>query len=144
MVTKRPDLFTFPHSRFLGFDHIWNEIETLSRHAGANERGFPFHNIVKVSDKEVLLEMALAGFKKEDIDIQMTDGLLTIKGAVATATDAGREYLHQGVTHKPFVETFRLGEHVVVNGAELTDGLLVISMKVEPPEEQRPLKIELK
>lgn len=140
MVTTKP--FTFPHSRFIGFDHIWDEIERLSKVANANEKGFPRHNVVKTGDDSFVLELALAGFKEENLTVELNKpGLLIVRGE---SGDDGREYLHKGITTKKFTETFRLDEHVVVEGAEFTDGMLVIKLKVELPEEQRPRLIEIK
>jgi len=132
--------FTFPYSRFLGFDHIWDEIERLSDIAGANEKGFPRHNVVKHGDDKFSIEIALAGYKEEDLEAEVNNGVLVVKGTPKTDE---RVYAHKGITAKKFVESFRIGEHVVVDGANFTDGLLVIDMKIEIPEEKRPLKIPL-
>jgi len=140
MVNTRSKVFSFPHSRFIGFDHVWNEIERLTE-MGANEKGFPRHNIVKYSDTEYSMEFALGGYRKKDLEIEAKPGVLIVKG---NPEDDKKEYLHKGITTKKFVETFRLADHVVVDGAEFVNGLLVIHLKVELPEEQRPRKIEIK
>jgi molecular chaperone IbpA len=133
-------VFSFPHSRFIGFDHVWDEIEKLTA-VGANEKGFPRHNIVKYSDEEYAMEFALGGYKKKDLEIEAKPGVLIIRGN--PEEEVGKTYLHKGITTKKFVETFRLAEHVVVDGAEFVNGLLVIKLRVELPEEQRPRKIEI-
>jgi HSP20 family molecular chaperone IbpA len=139
MVNTRTKVFSFPHSRFIGFDHVWNEIERLTE-MGANEKGFPRHNIVKYSDTEYAMEFALGGYRKKDLEIEAKPGVLIVKG---NPEDDKKEYLHKGITTKKFVETFRLADHVVVDGAEFVNGLLVIKLRVELPEEQRPRKIEI-
>jgi molecular chaperone IbpA len=139
MVTTRSKVFSFPHSRFIGFDHVWDEIERLTA-AGANEKGFPRHNIIKYSDTDYAMEFALGGYKKKDLNIESKPGVLIISG---NPEEDAKEYLHKGITTKKFVETFRLADHVVVDGAEFVNGLLVIKLKVELPEEQRPRKIEI-
>jgi molecular chaperone IbpA len=131
MVTTRSKVFSFPHSRFIGFDHVWDEIERLTA-AGANEKGFPRHNIIKYSDTDYAMEFALGGYKKKDLNIESKPGVLIISGNP-----------EEDATTKKFVETFRLADHVVVDGAEFVNGLLVIKLKVELPEEQRPRKIEI-
>jgi len=141
MVNTRTKVFSFPHSRFIGFDHVWDEIEKLTA-VGANEKGFPRHNIVKYSDEEYAMEFALGGYKKKDLEIEAKPGVLIIRGN--PEEEVGKTYLHKGITTKKFVETFRLAEHVVVDGAEFVNGLLVIKLRVELPEEQRPRKIEIK
>jgi molecular chaperone IbpA len=140
MVTTRTKVFSFPHSRFIGFDHVWDEIEKLTA-VGANEKGFPRHNIVKYSDEEYAMEFALGGYKKKDLEIEAKPGVLIIRGN--PEEESGKTYLHKGITTKKFVETFRLADHVVVDGAEFVNGLLVIKLRVELPEEQRPRKIEI-
>jgi molecular chaperone IbpA len=140
MVNTRTKVFSFPHSRFIGFDHVWDEIEKLTA-VGANEKGFPRHNIVKYSDEEYAMEFALGGYKKKDLEIEAKPGVLIIRGN--PEEESGKTYLHKGITTKKFVETFRLADHVVVDGAEFVNGLLVIKLRVELPEEQRPRKIEI-
>ena len=140
MVNTRTKMFTFPHSRFIGFDHVWDEIEKLTA-VGANEKGFPRHNIVKHDDTNYSMEFALGGYKRKDLEIEVQPGVLIIRGNPEEDT---KQYLHKGITTKKFVETFRLADHVVVDGAEFVNGLLVISLRVELPEEQRPRKIEIK
>ena len=139
MVTTRSKVFTFPHSRVIGFDHVWDEIEKVTA-LGANEKGFPRHNIVKYSDTEYAIELALGGYERADLDIETKPGVLIVRGTPAEDT---KEYLHKGITTKKFVETFRLADHVVVDGAGFVNGLLVINLRVELPEEQRPRKIDI-
>jgi molecular chaperone IbpA len=130
MVTKA---FTFPRSHFIGFDHVWNEIERLSDMA--DNKLYPPHNVVKHDETSFSVELALAGYKKEELTIEVKDGILIVKGE---NEGQDREYLHKGISTKKFTRTFRLSEHVVVDGADFTDGLLVIDLKVVLPEEKRP------
>ena len=141
MVHTRSKVFTFPHSRFIGFDHVWNQIEKVAEQ-GANEKGFPRHNIVKYNESEYAIELALGGYERSDLEIETQPGMLVIRGK-PQEEDASKTYLHKGITTKKFVETFRLADHVVVDGAGFVNGLLVINLKVELPEEQRPRKIDI-
>lgn len=130
MVTKA---FTFPRSHFIGFDHVWNEIERLSEMA--DNKLYPPHNVVKHGETTYSIELALAGYKSEELSIEVKDGILIVKGS---KENEEREFLHKGISTKKFTRTFRLSEHVVVDGADFTDGLLVIDLKVVLPEEKRP------
>lgn len=130
MVTKA---FTFPRSHFIGFDHVWNEIERLSEMS--DNKLYPPHNVVKHDNTTYSIELALAGYKSEELSIEVKDGILVVKGEV---DQEEREFLHKGISTKKFTRTFRLSEHVVVDGADFTDGLLVIDLKVVLPEEKRP------
>ena len=141
MVNTRSKVFSFPHSRFIGFDHVWNQIEKVAEQ-GANEKGFPRHNIVKYNETEYAIELALGGYERADLDIETQPGVLIIRGTPQEEKE--KTYLHKGITTKKFVETFRLADHVVVDGAGFVNGLLVIKLRVELPEEQRPRKIDIK
>ena len=140
MVTKA---FTFPRSHFIGFDHVWNEIERLAD--VADNKLYPPHNVVKHSESTYTIELALAGYKKEDLQVELKEGILVITGDNRSTVDTeeGREYLHRGISGKKFTRTFRLSEHVVVDGADFVDGLLVIDLQVVIPEEKRPRNIPI-
>jgi molecular chaperone IbpA len=140
MVTKA---FTFPRSHFIGFDHVWNEIERLAD--VADNKLYPPHNVVKHSESTYTIELALAGYKKEDLQVEVKEGILVITGDNRSTVDTeeGREYLHRGISGKKFTRTFRLSEFVVVDGADFVDGLLVIDLKVVIPEEKRPRTIPI-
>lgn len=134
MVSKS---FTFPYSNFIGFDHLWNEIERVST---ANDATFPRHNVVKYSDNEFAIELALAGYKKDNLSIEMKDGNLTVSG---DGDNVQREYLHKGISSKKFTRTFRLAEHIIVDSADFVDGVLTIFLRLEVPEEKRPRTIPI-
>lgn len=140
MVTKT---FSFPQSHFIGFDHIWTEIERLS--AVADNKTYPPHNVVKRDETHFTVELALAGYKREDLTVETREGLLIIIGDArnSLSTDETVEYLHRGISAKKFTRTFRLSEHVVVQGADFVDGLLVIDLKIVIPEEKRPREIQI-
>jgi len=87
-----------------------------------------------------IIEMAVAGFSMDDIDIELKDGILKIKGAVE---NDDREYAYKGISSRKFEKSFRLSEFVVIDGADLVDGILVVYARVELPEEKRPRKIEI-
>lgn len=135
MVSKA---FSFPRSHFIGFDHVWSEIERLSDMA--DNKLYPPHNVVKHTETQFSVELALAGYSKDDLTVEVKDGILVVQGGKSEAT---REYLHRGISAKKFTRTFRLSEHVVVDGADFKDGLLVIDLKVVLPEEKLPRTIKI-
>jgi molecular chaperone IbpA len=138
MVSKA---FSFPRSHFIGFDHVWSEIERLSEMA--DNKLYPPHNVVKKDEKNFSVELALAGYSKDELTVEVKDGILVISGGKTGEGESDREYLHRGISAKKFTRTFRLSEHVVVDGADFVDGLLVIDLKVEIPEEKRPKVIPI-
>jgi len=127
----------FPRSSFVGFDHLFNELEHVTRHA---QDHYPPHNIIRTSDTDYLIELAVAGFSRDELNIEVKDRTLTVKGEHKSK---GREYIHRGISTKKFKRTFRLSEHVNVNGADLIDGVLSIELKYVVPEELRPRTIEI-
>jgi|TARA_R110000772_G_scaffold1961_2_gene6636 molecular chaperone IbpA len=125
----------FPRSAFLGFDHLFDELDRVAKHANDN---YPPHNIVKINDTSYLIELAVAGFARDELDIEVKDRSLTVSGK---HENRGREYVHKGISAKKFLRSFRLSEYVQVNGADLIDGVLAINLEVVVPEEMRPRKI---
>jgi molecular chaperone IbpA len=127
----------FPRSSFVGFDHLFNELEHVTRHA---QDHYPPHNIIKTGDTDYLIELAVAGFSKDELNVEVKDRTLTVTGEHVSK---GREYIHRGISTKKFKRTFRLSEHVQVHGADLVDGVLSIELKYEIPQELRPRKINI-
>ena len=137
MVSKA---FTFPRSHFIGFDHVWSEIERLSEIA--DNKLYPPHNVVKHNEEKFSIELALAGYSEENLTVEVKEGILVVAGG-KTENSEEREYLHRGISERKFTRTFRLSEHVVVDGANFVNGLLVIDLKVIVPEEKRPRTIPI-
>lgn len=129
-----------PRSLFIGFEPILNELERIHT-AGRIQDNYPPHNVVKVDDENFIIELAVAGFSQDDIHVEVKDGILLIKAEKAEKDE--REYAHKGISSRKFEKSFRLSEFVVIDGADLVDGILVVNARVEVPEERRPRKIEI-
>lgn len=127
----------FPRSSFVGFDHLLSELDYVAKHSSDN---YPPHNILRTGDHDYLIELAVAGFSKDELNIEVKDRTLAVTGEHVSK---GREYIHRGISTKKFKRTFRLSEHVKVKGADLVDGVLSVELKYEVPEELRPRKIEI-
>ena len=127
----------FPRSSFVGFDHLFKELEYTTKHSNDH---YPPHNIVKIDDETFLIELAVAGFTQDEISVEVKDRTLTITGEHVSK---GREFIHRGISTKKFKRTFRLSEHVKVNGADIQDGILAIDLQYNIPEEMRPRKINI-
>lgn len=127
----------FPRSSFVGFDHLFNELEFTAKHA---QDHYPPHNIIKTAEEDYLIELAVAGFSKDGINVEVHQRTLTITGE---HVKKGREYIHRGISTKKFKRTFRLSENVQVHGADIQDGILAIQLKYVVPEDQRPRKINI-
>ena len=127
----------FPRSSFVGFDHLFNELEFTAKHA---QDHYPPHNIIKTTDQDYLIEMAVAGFSKDELSVEVKDRTLTVMGEHVSK---GRDFIHRGISTKKFKRTFRLSEQVKVHGADIQDGILAIELKYVIPEEMRPRKISI-
>lgn len=127
----------------VGFDRMANMIDSAARLDGA--QGYPPYNIERVADDEFAIEIAVAGFGDEDLDIETKDGLLTVAGRKAPPEDGEteREFLHRGIAERGFLRRFQLADHVIVTGAELRNGLLRVELVRELPEAKKPRKIEI-
>lgn len=128
-----------PRSLFVGFEHLFDDLERIHGSARSGDN-YPPHNIVKIDDENFLIELAVAGFAEEDINIEVKDGILVIGG---DTKEEERAFVHKGISSRKFEKTFRISEFVVVDGATLVDGILVINLRVELPEEKRPRKINI-
>lgn len=127
----------FPRNAFVGFDSMFDEMNRALNSATDN---YPPSNILKTSEHNYLVELAVAGFAQEELDVEVVERTLTVRGK---HEDRGREYIHKGISTKKFEKKFRLSEYVEVVGANLKDGILSIALKVIVPDEKSPRKIKI-
>ena len=123
----------------VGFDTIFNQ--RLQQQVNGN---YPPHNIVKYSDREYAIEVAVAGFSKEEITVEVDQDQLIVRGVQSGATIEGKEYLHRGLASRDFEQTWTLAEYMEVKDAEVKDGMLVISIERIVPEALKPRNIKIK
>ena len=129
-----------PRSLFVGFDTLFEDLERIHQSARSGTDNYPPHNIVRIDEEKFLIELAVAGFKDEDISVEVKDGILKISGEMGKDE---RDFAFKGISSRKFEKSFRLSEFVVIDGADLKDGILVVYARVELPEEKRPRKIKL-
>ena len=129
--------FAYPRNAFLGFDHIFDQLENIHKHS---KDTYPPHNVVKEEELNYSLELAVAGFKEEHIDIEVKDHVLTITGDRPQRREQDK-YVHKGISARNWKKSFRLSEYTEVTGADLTDGILTVNLEVVLPEEKQPRKI---
>lgn len=126
----------------VGFDRMASMIDAASRLDGA--QGYPPYNIERVGDDRFAIEIAVAGFGEDDLDIELKENLLTVAGKRATGEEApARDFLHRGIAERGFLRRFQLADHVIVTGADLQNGLLRIELRRELPEAAKPRKIAI-
>ena len=123
----------------VGFDDIFDQLSTLSSYDTSN---YPPYNIKKVGKEKYQLEMALAGFTKTDVIVEVKENTLTISGKVSDKdTDT---FVHRGIAQRSFKRQWTLAEHLEVTSAVLKDGVLKLDMKLNLPEEKKPKTITVK
>jgi len=125
----------------VGFDRLANLLEAAAKTDGT--AGYPPYNIETVGDNAYRIEIAVAGFKPEELSVDVKENVLTVAGR-KTANDDGKHYLHRGLAERNFERRFQLADYVLVTDAQLSDGLLAISLKRELPEQLKPRRIEIK
>ena len=126
----------------VGFDTVFHNMQRYIEN-NQNSTGYPPYNIVK-DGNNFQIEIALAGVKLADLDIETADGIMTISHNPQLDEEDVSRFVHRGIAQRKFKRSFTLAEDVVVNGAKLENGMLYIALERIIPEEKMPKKIEVK
>jgi molecular chaperone IbpA len=124
----------------VGFDRLFDYLENISR---AEQDNYPPFDIEKLSDDSYRITLAVAGFKREDIDITAQQNMLIISGRRAENRNRDGNFLHVGIATRAFERRFELADFVRVTAADLRDGLLSIELVREIPEAMKPRRIDI-
>ena len=122
----------------IGYDQFFNAIEEQTRRAYT---AFPPYSIRKEGDNKYVIELAIAGFGKQDVEIELEDRKLTVKGKLKPAE--GVDYIFKGIAERAFNREFTLSDNVVVNGATMANGILKVMLEHIIPESKKPQKINI-
>lgn len=139
------DPFSFAKSLLpssVGFDRVFDHLENVSRHTTKLIPSYPPYNIKKVEDNKYVIELAVAGFGKQDLEIELKDGVLAIKGQ--TTNQEGEAFLYKGIADRAFTRQFTLADTIEIQNAELLNGMLKIWLENIIPDEKKPKKIDIK
>ena len=127
----------------VGFDRVFDRLVDYG--TTYETGGFPPYNIRKTDDFKHVIEIALAGFSKDEIEVVLTDGVLEIKSSELPATDKPKDDLiHKGIAKRAFTRKFTLADDIEVKDAKLENGLLVIDLEQIVPEHKKPKTIKVK
>jgi molecular chaperone IbpA len=124
---------------FIGFDNLLNDLLKTTE----DTVSFPKYNLVKTGDNDYRLEFALAGYTQSDIIIEVNQNKLIVSSA-GRETEDKVEYIHRGISARKFTREFKLADHVEVRSAIFSDGLLIVELFKNIPEEKKPRLIEIK
>jgi len=126
---------------FIGLDTMFNDVE--HRLANQIQTNYPPYNVIKHDEDNYEVQLAVAGFRQDEVDITVENTQLMIKGTKFEEADT-KEYLYRGLAARDFERHFTLGQYLEVAGAEIKDGLLIVKLKRNVPEAMKPRKIDIK
>ena len=126
----------------VGFDRVFDRLNDDVIHQNhMTPTGFPPYNIRKDGDYNYTIEMALAGLSKNDLEVEVADGTLTVRSK--DKQEDGGELVHRGISYRKFTRSWTLADDVVVNDAKMKDGMLLIHLEHVVPEEKKPRLIKI-
>ena len=146
---KLPSIFKQLRPLSIGFDNIFDHFENFFEEGEDYVRSsltstFPFYNIVKKGNNKFDIEVALAGYDKKDIAVEYADNVLSIKSVKETKSDKEKDgVIHQGIAKRYFSKAFTIADDVEIEGAELKNGLLKVSLHQIVPENKKPKQIKI-
>jgi len=126
----------------VGFDRLFDMLENNS--VGQSQENYPPFDLIKEGDNEYRIQLAVAGFKPEEVDITAQQNVLIVSGRKSDETEEkGSDFIYRGIANRSFERRFALADHIQVKGADLQDGLLSIDLVREIPEAMKPRKINI-
>ena len=139
------NLTTFDRNKFIpysiGFDNLFDRLFDIDLESSGT---YPPYNISKVDDNNYVIEMALAGFNKDDIEVELADSELTVRSKKREDSNKDVNLIHQGISHRSFNRKFTLSEEILVKNAEMKNGMLIIKLEKFIPENKKPKLISIK
>ena len=139
------NLTTFDRNKFIpysiGFDNLFDRLFDMDLESS---NSYPPYNISKVDDNNYIIEMALAGFNKDDIEIEIADSELTVRSKKREDSNKDVNLIHQGISQRSFNRKFTLSEEILVKNAEMKNGMLIIKLEKFIPENKKPKLINIK
>ena len=124
----------------VGFDSFFDRFFDMDL---TRDSGYPPYNIRKINEAQYVIEIALAGFSKEDIEVEVTEGNLAIRSKEEKETDEDDSFVHKGIAKRSFLRSFTLSDDIIVKGADLKDGMLIINLEKVIPDEKKPRLIQI-
>jgi molecular chaperone IbpA len=126
----------------VGFDRLFDMLENNS--VGQAGENYPPFDLIKAGDNDYRIELAVAGFKPDEIDITAQQNVLIVSGRKSEESEQkGSDYIYRGIANRSFERRFALADHIQVKGADIEDGMLAIDLVREIPEAMRPRKINI-
>ena len=121
----------------IGFDSFFNTLDSIT----GDVKGYPHYNIRKLDDNKWNIELALAGFSKDDIEIEVKDNIMNIRGELK---EENNEFVYKGISSRKFSRSFTLAEFTECESAQMENGILSITLEKNIPEDKKPQKVKIK
>lgn len=136
--TTFPDVY---RAFTVGFEDTVKQLNDITKNT-VKSFGYPPYNIVKIDENKYAIELAVAGFGKQDLEIELKDNSLVVTGKVNTETEQD-DYLYKGIANRAFTRTFSLADSVEIKNAELLNGMLKVFLENVIPEHKKPKKVDI-
>ena len=124
----------------VGFDSIFDRFFDMDL---TRDSGYPPYNIRKINEAQYVIEIALAGFSKDDIEVELTEGTLAVRSKKEEETNGDDSFVHKGIAKRSFLRSWTLSDDIIVKGADLKDGMLIINLEKVIPDEKKPRLIQI-
>ena len=145
MTTSTLSLFNKLRPVSVGFDSVFDHFESMFNESPSLHTNYPPYDILKTDEHSYVIELAVAGFSKKDIEVTVENGVLTVESnRQGNSESNGQEIIHRGISKRYFKKSFSISDDVEIRGAELKDGLLRISMEKIIPESRKRKEISIK
>ena len=146
MTSKDLSIFNSLKPFSIGFDSMFDQFESMLGNGGMVQNNYPPYNIRKAGKDKYAMEVAVAGFNKDDVEVEFEDNFLTVrtKKVDKTVEKDGDEIIHKGISQRSFSRSFTIADDVKVNGAQLKDGLLTVACEKIIPEQKKKKLIPIK
>jgi molecular chaperone IbpA len=129
------------HRNAIGFDQLFEQLNRTFTQTGKDN--YPPHNVIQQDDTNFVIEVAVAGFLENEVNVELEENILTVTGEVQRNKDATVHYLHKGISTRNFTRRFPLADNVEVRSASVSNGILAINLVRIVPDEQKPKKIAI-
>ena len=146
MTSKDLSIFNSLKPFSIGFDSMFDQFESMLGNGGMVQSNYPPYNIRKAGKDKYAIEVAVAGFNKDDVEVEFEDNFLTVrtKKIDKTVEKDGDEIIHKGISQRSFSRSFTIADDVKVSEAQLQDGLLTINCEKIVPEQKKKKLIPIK
>ena len=124
----------------VGFDSVFDRFFDMDT---TRDSGYPPYNIRKINEAQYVIEIALAGFSKDDIEVEVTEGTLAVRSKKEEETNGDDSFVHKGIAKRSFLRSWTLSDDIIVKGADLKDGMVIINLEKVIPDEKKPRLIQI-